>query len=214
MNSSIRPGTSWLLNTSTPRAMKPVFFPTPASFRAWLSKHHGQRDDVWVGFYKRASGKPSITWPESVDEALCFGWIDGIRKSLGDQSYVIRFTPRKPRSTWSAVNIKRAKELVALGRISPAGLRAFAARSDDRSAIYSYEQRKRAKLDPADEKRFRAKAKPWGFFEAQPPGYRQITLYWITSGKKPETRQRRLATLIDYSTQQKRIPRLTPPAKK
>ena len=127
---------------------------------------------------------------------------------------MIRFTPRKPRSTWSAVNIKRAKELVALGRISPAGLRAFAARSDDRSAIYSYEQRKRAKLDPADEKRFRAKAKPWGFFEAQPPGYRQITLYWITSGKKPETRQRRLATLIDYSTQQKRIPRLTPPAKK
>jgi uncharacterized protein YdeI (YjbR/CyaY-like superfamily) len=103
--------------------MKPVFFPTPASFRAWLSKHHGQRDDLWVGFYKRDLGKPSITWPESVDEALCFGWIDGIRKSLGDESYVIRFSPRTPRSTWSAVNIKRAKELVAQGRMSPAGLK-------------------------------------------------------------------------------------------
>jgi hypothetical protein len=127
--------------------MKPVFFATPASFRVCLSKHHGQRSELWVGFYKRDSGKPSITWPESVDEALCFGWIDGIRKSLGDESYVIRFAPRKPRSTWSAVNIKRAKELVARGRMSPAGLRAFAARSDDRSAIYSYEQRTHAQLE-------------------------------------------------------------------
>ena len=194
--------------------MKPVFFPTPASFRAWLSRHHGQRNELWAGFYKRNSGKPSITWPESVDEALCFGWIDGIRKSLDDESYVIRFTPRKPRSTWSAVNIKRAKELMDEKLMRPAGLKAFAARSDDRSAIYSYEQRKHAQLDPADEKRFRAKAKAWKFFEAQPSGYRQITLYWITSAKKPETRQRRLATLIDYSTRQQRIPRLTPPEKK
>ena|SRR3989442_1330982 len=194
--------------------MKPVFFPTPASFRAWLSRHNRQRNELWVGFYKRSSGKPSITWPESVDEALCFGWIDGIRKSLGEESYVIRFTPRKPRSIWSAANIKHATELVALGRMSPAGLKAFAARSDDRSAIYSYEQRKHAQLDPADEKRFRAETKAWKFFQAQPPGYRQIKLFWISSAKKPDTRQRRLATLIDYSTPQKRIPRLTPPEKK
>ena len=124
---------------------KPVFFATPARFRAWLETHHRQRSELWVGFYKRSSGRPSITWPESVDEALCVGWIDGIHKSLDDMRYVIRFTPRKLQSTWSAVNIKRAKELIRLGRMRPAGLRAFQARADEKSAIYSHEQRKTAR---------------------------------------------------------------------
>src|SRR2546429_578887 len=119
-----------------------TFFATPADFRAWLAENHERTDELWVGFHKKATGKPSITWPEAVDEALCVGWIDGLRKSLGDESYMIRFTPRKPRSTWSAVNIARAEELVALGRMQPAGLRAFEARTDDNSAIYAYEQRR------------------------------------------------------------------------
>src|SRR4051794_18191023 len=179
-------------------AKKPTFFATPAAFRAWLEKHHAKAGELWVGFHKRDSGKPSITWPQSVDEDLCFGWIDGIRKSLGPESYMIRFTPRNPRSIWSAVNIKRAKELVAQGRVCPAGLKAFEARTDDRSAIYSYEQRKNAVLDPTDEKQFRANSKAWQFFEKQPPGYRKLMLFWITSAKKPETRQKRLATLMEH----------------
>jgi uncharacterized protein YdeI (YjbR/CyaY-like superfamily) len=190
--------------------VKPIFFSTAGRFRAWLEKNHGTRNELWVGFYKRDSGKPSITWPESVDEALSFGWIDGIRKSLGPESYMIRFTPRKARSIWSAVNINRAKELIAQGRISPAGLKAFAARSDERSAIYSYEQRKNAALDRLDEKRFRANSGAWEFFMKQPPGYRRLMLYWITSAKKPETRQKRLATLISHCVKRKRIDPLKP----
>ena len=144
----------------------PKFFPTPSAFRAWLEKNHAKADELWVGFHKRDTGKPSITWPESVDEALCFGWIDGIRKSLGPESYMIRFTPRKPRSIWSAVNIKRARELVAQGRMCAAGLKAFEARTDDRSAIYSYEQRKTAELDEASQKLFRKHGAAWEYFQA------------------------------------------------
>src|SRR5256885_16440391 len=129
--------------------MKPVFFPTPASFRAWLSRHNRQRNELWVGFYKRSSGKPSITWPESVDEALCFGWIDGIRKSLGEDAYVIRFTPRKRDSIWSNVNIGRIKELRRTGRMHPAGERAFEARDEKKSGVYLFEQRKIAQFSPA-----------------------------------------------------------------
>jgi uncharacterized protein YdeI (YjbR/CyaY-like superfamily) len=196
------------------RAVKPRFFATPADFRAWLAKHHDTANELLVGFYKRDSGKPSITWPESVDEALCFGWIDGVRKRLDDESYMIRFTPRKPRSIWSAININRAKELIALGRMAPKGLNAFEARCDERFAIYSYEQRKAAQLDAADEKQFRANEKAWDFFQAQPPGYRRLMLYWVTSAKRPDTRQKRLAELIDYSVRQRRIPRMAPSKKK
>jgi uncharacterized protein YdeI (YjbR/CyaY-like superfamily) len=142
---------------------QPRFFATPAEFRAWLERHHADTSELTVGFHKKASGKQSITWPEAVDEALCFGWIDGVRRSIDADSYSIRFTPRKARSTWSAVNIARAHELQRLGRMHPAGLKAFAARGDDRSAIYSYEQRHHARLEPAQERQLRANARAWEF---------------------------------------------------
>src|SRR5205085_2070698 len=150
-----------------------IFFAQPAAFRAWLEKHHQIKREQWVGFHRKASGRPSITWPEAVDEALCFGWIDGIRRSLGDESYTIRFTPRKARSTWSAVNIRRVRELAAEGRMQPAGLKAFEARSEDRSAIYAYEQREAASLSPEQERELRADPKAWEFFQSRPPSYRR-----------------------------------------
>jgi uncharacterized protein YdeI (YjbR/CyaY-like superfamily) len=198
---------------AAPEIRRPVFFETPAAFRAWLETHHARRDELWVGFYKRASGRPSITWPESVDEALCFGWIDGIRRSLDERRYAIRFTPRRPQSTWSAVNIKRAKELTRLGRMEPAGLRAFQARADEKTAIYSYEQRKTARLEAADERQFRANAKAWAFFNAQPPWYRRVAVYWVISAKRPETRARRLAALIADSARGRTVPPLTRPGR-
>ena len=190
-------------------SVKPAFFPAPAGFRAWLEENHERAPELWVGFHKKATGKPSITWPEAVGEALCFGWIDGIRRSLGDESYMIRFTPRKPRSTWSAVNIARAKELVAEGRMRPAGLAAFEARSDDRSAIYSYEQRHAAKLAPDEEREFRANERAWTFFEAQPPSYRKTALWWVVSAKREETRTRRLRTLIEDSANGRKLRHLS-----
>lgn len=190
----------------------PLFFATPPRFRAWLEANHTKQSELWVGFYKRSSGRPSITWPESVDEALCFGWIDGIRKSLDDVSYVIRFTPRKGQSTWSAVNIKRAKELIRLHRMRPAGRRAFQARADEKSAIYSYEQRKTAALTGAEERQFKADAAAWAYFGARPPWYRRTTIYWVTSAKREETRARRLATLISDSARGRTVAPLTRPA--
>ena len=194
--------------------MKPQFFATPGDFRAWLEAHHAEERELLVGFYKKGSGKPSITWSEAVDEALCFGWIDGVRRGIDAESYTIRFTPRQRRSTWSAVNIARAKELADLGRMTPAGLKAFEARTDDRSAIYSYEQRHAATLDPEHEKQFRANEQAWEFFEAQPPSYRKAAAWWIASAKKDETKRKRLATLIEDSAAGRRVPPLTPPAKR
>jgi uncharacterized protein YdeI (YjbR/CyaY-like superfamily) len=194
--------------------MKPRFFATPSKFRAWLQKHHAQSQELWVGLYKRNSGKPSITWPEAVDQALCFGWIDGVRRSLDATSYVIRFTPRKPRSTWSAVNIARSKELAAQGLMNPAGLRAFEKRSDEKSAIYSYEQRKSARLEDTQEQKFRVNPRAWNFFQSQPPWYRRTTTWWVISAKKEKTKAKRLALLIKYSEQEKRIPPLSRPAGK
>ena len=187
---------------------KPQFFPTLADWRAWLEKHHADAEEFWVGFYKRDSGRPSITWPESVDGALCFGWIDGLRKTIDATSYKIRFTPRKPRSIWSAINIKRAKELSKQGLMHPAGLAAFEKRNGDRSAIYAYEQRKTAILPPEFEKQFRAKTEAWTFFQAQPPWYRRTSTYWVVSAKKEETRLKRLAILIDCYLRKQNIPTL------
>src|SRR5262252_5983161 len=147
---------------------KPKFFPTAADWRTWLEENHASREELWVGFYKRDSGRPSITWPESVDGALCFGWIDGVRKSIDATSYKIRFTPRKPRSIWSAINIKRAKELSKQGLMHSAGLAAFEKRDGDRSAIYAYEQRKTAKLPLDFQRQFRKQPEAWKFFRAQP----------------------------------------------
>jgi uncharacterized protein YdeI (YjbR/CyaY-like superfamily) len=190
--------------------MEPTFFATPADFRAWLERHHESDSELIVGFHKRGSGRPSITWPEAVDQALCFGWIDGVRRRIDDTSYSIRFTPRKARSTWSAVNIRRMKELVEGGLVAPAGLAAFERRADDRSAIYSYEQRKAAKLEADQERRLRADERAWAFFDAQPPSYRRAAIHWVTSAKKPETRDRRLAQLIECSAAGEPVPPLRP----
>jgi len=179
--------------------MKPLFLSTSSAFRDWLEKHYDKEQELWVGFHKKSSGKPSITWPEAVDAALCFGWIDGVRKSLGDESYTIRFTPRKPRSIWSAVNIKRVAQLKKMGLMHSAGLQAFERRTGDKSAIYSYEQRKTATLGDEYEKQFRARRKAWDFFQAQPSWYRRTTSWWVISAKKEETRLKRLSKLIEDS---------------
>ena len=176
--------------------MKPTFFGTAGELREWLERNHATATELFVGFYKRRSGKPSITWQEMVDEELCFGWIDGVRQGIDEISYSNRITPRKPRSTWSAVNIARAQELIRLRRMHPAGLKAFERRTDERSAIYSYEQRKSARLEPGAERSFRANQKAWTFFQAQAPGYRQAATWWVISAKREETRKKRLATLI------------------
>jgi len=190
------------------------FFATPSDFREWLARHHGSAPELWVGFHKKGTGRPSITWPEAVDEALCVGWIDGLRKSIDDESYRIRFTPRKPRSIWSAVNIGRMEELIRQGRVLDAGLRAFERRADDRSAIYSYEQRHHSTLDEESERLFRERPKAWEFFQAQPPWYRRSALHWVVSAKKEETRRKRLATLIDDSEAGRTIRQLTRPSGK
>jgi uncharacterized protein YdeI (YjbR/CyaY-like superfamily) len=189
--------------------MEPTFFETPAELRAWLDRHHESETELWVGFHRKASGRPSITWPEAVDEALCVGWIDGVRKSVDEQSYKIRFTPRKPASNWSSVNIGRVAELTAQGRMRPAGVAAFERRSEARSGIYSYEQQKEARLDPAQEREFRAHPEAWSFFQAQPQGYRRTATWWVVSAKREATRVKRLATLIDDSASGRRLRHLT-----
>lgn len=187
--------------------MDPVFFATQAEWRAWLEANHASETELLVGFHKKGTGMPSITWPESVDEALCFGWIDGVRRSLGAESYTIRFTPRKPRSFWSNVNIRRAGELIAEGRMMPAGLRAFEARTGERSGVYSFEQEDQAKvvLSPEMEARFRADAGAWEYFQSRPPWYRRTATWWVISAKKEETREKRLATLIADSAARRPI---------
>lgn len=184
---------------------EPIFFATPAAFRKWLKKNHGSCREQWIGFHRKASGRPSITWPESVDEALCVGWIDGLRKTIDAESYKIRFTPRKKESNWSAVNIARVKELTEQGRMQPAGLAAFARRTEAKSGIYAYENRKNAVFDKADEKRFRSNAKAWEFFQRQPPSYRQNVIWALATAKKAETRQRKLERLISESEAGRRI---------
>ncbi len=184
--------------------MSPTFFETPAAFRQWLEKHHERAIELLVGLYKKGSGRPSITWPESVDQALCFGWIDGVRRRIDDVSYSIRFTPRKPASTWSAINISRVAELTKLDLMRPAGLQAFARRSEEKSRIYAYENPVRT-LDPAGEKMFRASKKAWLYFNEQAPSYRRVALSWVTSAKKEETKARRLATLIEDSAAGRRL---------
>jgi uncharacterized protein YdeI (YjbR/CyaY-like superfamily) len=194
--------------------MEVTFFESPAAFRVWLDEHHETVKELWVGFYKKSSGRPSITWPESVDEALCFGWIDGIRKSVDDISYTIRFTPRKPRSNWSAVNIARVAELTRLGRMRPAGNKAFEQRVVEKSGVYSHEQRHTTQLDEAFEQQFRANPAAWDFFQAQPAGYRRMAIWWVVSAKKEATRLKRLATLIDDSAHGRRIAELARPTSK
>jgi uncharacterized protein YdeI (YjbR/CyaY-like superfamily) len=185
-------------------AKKPVaepkitFFRAPAAWRRCLEKNHAGADELWVGFYKRGSGKASITWPESVDEALCFGWIDGVRKNIDSESYKIRFTPRKERGVWSTVNVKRVEALRGEGRMRPPGEAAFARRKEHRSGIYAYEQR------PADLKEpwrglLKKNQAAWRFFEAQAPWYRRTATWWVISAKREETRRRRFEQLVEDS---------------
>jgi uncharacterized protein YdeI (YjbR/CyaY-like superfamily) len=188
--------------------VKPVFFAKPAEFRAWLEKNHDRAGALLVGFHKVGSGKPSMTWPESVDQALCFGWIDGVRKSLGATRYTIRFSPRQSGSIWSAINIRRAGELDKQGLMLPSGRKAFAARSAAKSAIYAHEQRKTAALGGEHERRLRAVKKAWDFFQAQAPWYWRATAWWVISAKQEATRLRRLATLIRCSAAGQAVPPL------
>lgn len=183
----------------------PRYFATPADFRAWLVAHHATAGELLVGFYKKGSGKPSITWPESVDEALCVGWIDGVRRRIDDERYSIRFTPRRPRSIWSNVNTKRVEVLTREGRMLPAGLAAFAKRDAKRSGIYSFE-REHAALPPAFMKALRANRKAWAYFTTTAPYYQRLVAHWVTSAKKEETRERRLATLVGCCAKGEKIP--------
>ena len=187
---------------------KPIFFETPDAWRSWLEEHHASAAEVVVGFYKRGSKRRSITWPESVDQALCFGWIDGVRRSLDAERYTIRFSPRKARSIWSSVNIKRLGELLNLDLVRPAGRAAFDARDAKRSSIYSYEARVTAAFDAEAERRFRSNAKAWSFFSGEAPWYRRTATHWVTSAKREATRRARLETLITHSAAGRRIPPL------
>ncbi len=193
--------------------MNPRYFKTAADFRKWLHKNHAKASELWVGFYKKDSGKPSITYPEAVLESLCFGWIDGVRKSVDESSYMNRFTPRKPRSNWSLINIKRVDELKKLGLMEPAGLKAFDARDSKRSGVYSFE-RAAMKLTAEFENRFRSDREAWEFFEKQPPYHRKLAVFWIMSAKRDETQARRLDTLIRVSAAGERLPGLTGAKKK
>jgi uncharacterized protein YdeI (YjbR/CyaY-like superfamily) len=182
----------------------PTFFSTPRDFRRWLERNHAKVAELWVGFHKKGTGRPSVTWPEAVDEALCFGWIDGVRYRIDEISYRIRFTPRTPKSTWSNVNVKRVAALKKLGRMAPAGLAAFAKADPKKSGIYAYERRN-ATLGAAHEKSFKANKAAWAFFKAQAPSYQRTVTHWVVSAKQEETRQRRLARLIADSEAGRRI---------
>lgn len=184
---------------------EPLFFADAAAFRRWLEANAASASELLVGFYKVGSGKPSMSWSESVDEALCFGWIDGRRKRIDDASYTIRFTPRKPNSIWSAVNIAKVAQLRAAGRMTSAGERAFALRTEAKSGLYSHEQAQAAELTAQERAAFQANAPAWTYFETLPPSYRKQVLHWITTAKKPETRAARLAKLVQACAAGKRL---------
>jgi uncharacterized protein YdeI (YjbR/CyaY-like superfamily) len=188
----------------------PVYFRSPADLRDWLERHHDGATELAVGFWRTSSGNCGLTWAQAVDEALCFGWIDGVRRRVDDQRYTIRFTPRRPNSSWSAVNVARVAELTAQGRMRPAGLAAFERRTPEKSGNYSYENRP-ADLEGPYADQFRAEAAAWAFFRAQPPSYRRTATWWVISAKKEETRQRRLATLIEDSAHGRRLGMLRRP---
>lgn len=190
-----------------------MFFASSEELRAWFHEHAEHAAELWVGFYNQASGKGGLSYKEAVDEALCVGWIDGIRKKLDADSYTNRFTPRKPRSIWSAVNIQRVGELTALGRMCPSGLRAFESRDPRDQGQYSFEQGEVA-LDESEERRFREQGAAWTYFEAQAPSYRKAAIWWVVSAKRPETRERRLQQLIETSTAGQRLQQFVSPARR
>ncbi|MEQ1518143.1 MAG: YdeI/OmpD-associated family protein, partial [Usitatibacteraceae bacterium] len=182
----------------TAMTQTPTFFKTAKAFRVWLGKNHARESELLLGFYRKDTGLGGITYPEAVDEALCFGWIDGVKKRLDDVSYTQRFTPRKPRSIWSLINVAHVERLTAAGRMSPSGIRAFEAREAARTGIYSFERETQV-LDAAFEKTFRANRSAWKFWQSQPPGYRKVCLHWVMMAKQAATRERRLTALIEVS---------------
>ncbi len=184
--------------------MKPVYFKSPSDFRKWLEKNYDKSTELWVGYHKKHTGKPSLTWPQSVDEALCFGWIDGIRKTIDEESYTIRFTPRKAQSNWSLVNIRRVKELSKLGLMKPFGLAVYNKRKKEKTGIYSFEQSANA-LSKEFEALFRKNKKAWEFFASRVASYRKPCIRWVMSAKQEETRLKRLKILINDSFQGKYI---------
>lgn len=183
-----------------------IFFDSPAAFRRWLEQHHHDETVLWVGYYKKHTGMPTLTWPESVDQALCFGWIDGLRRTVDADRYRIRFTPRKPSSIWSDVNQKRYAALLREGLVHPAGEAAFARRKEERSGVYSFEQRPDQLTIPDwVEKRLRRDPAAWAFFESLPPSVRKPSIWWVVSAKQEATRMRRLEELIRCSSEGKKI---------
>jgi uncharacterized protein YdeI (YjbR/CyaY-like superfamily) len=194
--------------------MQPTFFKTPAEIRRWFKRNHASVAELWIGYYKKDSGRGGVDYKQALDEALCFGWIDGVLRRVDEVSYTNRFTPRRTQSRWSAVNIARAQQLVADGRMQPSGLAAFERRTEDRSQVYSYEQRQAAALSPAEQRAFRANEAAWTYFSAQPPSYRRIAAYWVQSAKKEDTRKRRLDVLIDASARGELAPPFIPRSKR
>lgn len=195
--------------------MPPIFFRSPAELRRWFKKNHASAKELIVGYYKKSTGKPGVTWAESVDEALCVGWIDGVRRSIDNERYTNRFTPRRPGSNWSAVNIRRVETLTAEGRMQPAGLAAFAARQTLSAGAYSYEQRP-ADLPEPYAARFRRHKRAWAFFQSQPAGYRRTAIWYVLSAKKEETRLKRLDVLVAHARAQRPLRELVtiPPGRK
>ncbi len=193
--------------TPTPSGSEddPIYFASSPDLRRWMERNHSRRDEVWVGFHRKATGVPSVTWPEVVDVALCFGWIDGIRKTVDGTRYKNRLTPRRRGSNWSLKNINRMRELIAEGLVTPEGLAAFEARRDDRSGVYSFEQEAPAALPTAMEAELRANQAAAAFFDSQPPGYQRRAIHWVLDARREETRQRRLRTLISDSESGLRI---------
>jgi uncharacterized protein YdeI (YjbR/CyaY-like superfamily) len=190
-----------------------IFFETPAQLRAWFEKNHATAGELWLGYHRKRTGRPTVTWQEVVDQVLCFGWIDSVRYSLDDDRSAQRITPRRKRSVWSAINIKRFGELEALGLVHPAGRAAFEKRDEARSRIYSYENRSHG-FDAAHETEFRKHKLAWTFFEAQPPSYRKTAAFWVMSAKRDETRERRLTALIERSRNRERLPHLVSPSRR
>jgi uncharacterized protein YdeI (YjbR/CyaY-like superfamily) len=190
-----------------------IYFKSAHDLRAWFEENHNTAEELWIGYYKKATGKPTVTHAQAVDEALCFGWIDGVRKSVDDERFINRFTPRRPRSNWSQINIKRVGELIELGRMALAGLDAFESRDPSRSSQYSFENRP-ADLEERYAAIFRENATAWEFFRAQPPGYQRTATWWVLSAKKDETRLWRLKTLIEDSSNARRLSLLTSPGRK
>jgi uncharacterized protein YdeI (YjbR/CyaY-like superfamily) len=191
-------------------APEPIFFASAAEFRDWLEEHHESESEVYLGYWKKGSGRPSLTWSEAVDQALCFGWIDSRADSIDAERYMQRFTPRRPGSNWSKINVDKVAKLTEAGLMRPAGLRAFGARREDRSGVYSFEQRDEARFPAGYEERLRANAAAWEYWQARPSGYRRTATFWVASAKREETRERRLEQLIACSAAGRHVPPLAP----